>query len=90
MKTIFIIWLAFTIMTYLFGVFGNITATQRYEKKHPNERIPRPPLIEGAVGFLRSIIMCALPVFHIILFFGFLFAWDKIIEKTVEKFENKA
>lgn len=90
MKEIFITWLTFTIMTYLFGIFGNIIATQRYEKKHPNKKIPRLSFIEGAVGFLRTIIMCALPIFHIILFFGFLFAWDKIIEKTVEDFENKA
>lgn len=90
MKVIFIIWLAFTIMTYLFGVLGSIAATQRYEKKHPNEKIPHPPLIERAIAFLRSIIMCALPIFHIVLFLAFLFAWDKIVEKTVEKFENKA
>lgn len=90
MKTIFIIWLAFTVVTYLFGVFGNIIATQRYEKKHPNEKIPRLPFTERIIGSLRAIIMCALPVFHIILFLGFLFAWDKIIEKTVEGFENRA
>ena len=90
MKVIFIIWLAFTIVTYLFGVFGSIAATQRYEKKHPNEKIPRPSLIERIIALLRSIIMCALPVFHIILFLVFLFAWDKVVEKTVEKFENKA
>ena len=90
MKAIFIIWLAFTIVTYLFGVFGSIAATQRYEKKHPNEKIPRPPLIERIIALLRSIIMCALPVFHIILFLVFLFAWDKVVEKTVEKFENRA
>ena len=46
MKTIFIIWLAFTVVTYLFGVFGNIIATQRYEKKHPNEKIPRLPFTD--------------------------------------------
>lgn len=90
MKVIFIIWLAFTITTYLFGVFGSIVAAQRYEKKHPNEKIPRPSFIERVIALLRSIIMSALPVFHIILFFAFLFAWDKVIEKTVENFENKA
>ena len=90
MKTIFIIWLAFTIMTYLFGVFGSIAATQRYEKKHPDKQIPRPSPVERIIALLRSIIMCALPVFHIILFLVFLFAWDKVVEKTVEKFENKA
>lgn len=88
MKEIFITWLAFTIMTYLFGVLGSIIAVQRYEKKHPNEKIPHPPLIERMIVFLRAVIMCALPVFHVILFLGYLFAWDKIIEKTVEKFEN--
>ena len=90
MKTIFIIWLVFTIMTYLFGIFGSIAAIQRYEKKHPNEKIPRSPLIERIIGFLRTIIMCALPIFHVILFLGFLFAWDKIVEKTVKEFENRA
>lgn len=90
MKVIFIIWLAFTIMTFLFGVLGSITATQKYEKKHPDEKIPRPPLIERIIAFLRTIVICALPVFHIILFLVFLFAWDTIIEKTIEKFENKA
>jgi hypothetical protein len=90
MKVIFIIWLAFTIMTYLFGVFGSIVAAQRYEKKHPNEKIFHSSLIERIIGLLRSIIMCALPVFHIVLFFEFLFAWDKIVEKTVENFENRA
>ena len=90
MKTIFIIWLAFTIMTYLFGVFGSIAATQRYEKKHPDKQIPRPSPVEKIIALLRSIVMCALPVFHIILFLVFLFAWDKVVEETVEKFENKA
>ena len=90
MKTIFSIWLAFTIMTYLLGVFSSIAAVQRYEKKHPNEKIPRPPFIERIIALLRSIIMCALPVFHIILFLVFTFAWDKVIEEIVEKFENKA
>ena len=90
MKVIFIIWLTFTVLTYLFGVFGNITAMQRYKKKHPNEKIPRPSPIERVIALLRSIIMCALPIFHIILFLVFLFAWDKVIEETVEKFENKA
>ena len=90
MKAIFIIWFAFTIMTYLFGVFGSIAATQRYEKKHPDKQIPRPSPVERIIALLRSIIMCALPVFHIILFLVFLFAWDKVVEKTVEKFENKA
>ena len=90
MKVIFIIWLAFTVMTFLFAVFGGIVATQRYEKKHPNEKIHRPFLIERITAFLRAIVVCALPIFHILLFFGYLFAWDEIIEKTVEKFENGA
>lgn len=90
MKTILIIWLTFTVLTFLFGILGSITATQRYEKKHPNEKIPRPSLAERTIAFLRTIVICALPVFHIILFLVFLFAWDTIIEKTIEKFENKA
>lgn len=90
MKVIFIIWLTFTVLTYLFGVLGSITAVQEYEKKHPDEKIPRPPFIERIIAFLRTIVICALPVFHIILFLVFLFAWDTVVEKTVEKFENKA
>lgn len=89
MKTIFIIWLAFTIMTYLFGIFSTIIAMQRYEKKHPNEKIPRPSPIERIIALLRSIIISALPIFHIILFFIFLFAWDKVVEETIKMFENK-
>lgn len=90
MKVVFIIWFAFTIVTCLFGIFGSIVATQRYEKKHPNEKIPRQPLVERVIALLRSIIMCALPVFHIVLFLTFLFEWDKVVERTVEMFENKA
>lgn len=90
MKVIFIIWLAFTIMTYLFGVFGSIAATQRYEKKHPDKQIPRPSPVERIIALLRSIIMSAFPIFHIILFFAFVFAWDNVVERTVEMFENKA
>lgn len=88
MKVIFIIWLTFTIATFLFAILGGIVTTQRYEKKHPNEKIPYPPLIERIIAFLRTIVMCALPVFHIILFFVFLFAWNTVVEKTIEKFEN--
>ena len=88
MKVIFITWLAFTIMTFLFGILASITAAQKYEKKHPNERISHPSLIERITALLRAIFICVLPVFHIILFFGFLFAWDEIVEKTIEKFEN--
>lgn len=90
MKAIFIIWLTFTIATFLFAILGSIIAVQRYEKKHPNEKISHPPFTERIIAFLRAVIMCALPVFHILMFFGYLFAWDKIIEKTVEKFENRA
>jgi TRAP-type C4-dicarboxylate transport system permease small subunit len=90
MKVIFIIWLAFTVMTFLFGIFGSIIAVQRYEKKHPNEKLPCPSPVERIIALLRSIIMSALPIFHIILFFAFLFAWDKVVERTVEIFENKA
>ena len=90
MKVIFIIWLVFTAVAFLFGISGSIIAVQKYEKKHPNEKIPRPSLIEGTIAFLRAVIMCALPIFHILMLLGYLFAWDKIIERTVEKFENKA
>lgn len=90
MKVIFIIWLAFTAMTFLFGILGSIIAVQKYEKKHPNEKIPHTPLIERIIALLRAIIMCALPIFHVLMFFGYLFAWDRIVEKTVEKFENNA
>jgi TRAP-type C4-dicarboxylate transport system permease small subunit len=90
MKVIFIIWLAFTAMTFLFAVFGSIIATRKYEKKHPHEQILRRSFVERVVAFLRSIFMCAIPIFHILLFFGYLFAWDKIIEKTIENFENEA
>lgn len=90
MKTIFVIWLTITIVTYLFGIFGSIIAVQRYEKKHPDKKLPCPSPVERIIAFLRSIIMSALPIFHIILFFTFLFAWDKTVERTVEIFENKA
>lgn len=90
MKTILIIWLTFTVLTFLFGIFGSIVAVQRYEKKHPDKKLPYPSPVERIIALLRSIIMSAFPVFHIILFFAFLFAWDKVIEETVEKFENKA
>lgn len=90
MKVIFIIWLAFTAVTFLFGILASITAVQKYEKKHPNEKLPHPSLIERITALLRAIFMCALPLFHILLSLVYLFAWDKIVEKTIEKFENNA
>lgn len=90
MKVIFIIWLTFTIVTFLFGVLGSITAVQKYEKKHPDKKLPCPSPVERIIALLRSIVMSALPIFHIILFFAFVFAWDNVVERTVEIFENKA
>ena len=90
MKVILIIWLAFTATTFLFAIFGSIIATRRYEKKHPNEPLLRRSFAERIVALLRSIFMCAIPVYHILLFFGYLFVWDEIIEKAIENFENRA
>ena len=88
MKVTLIIWLAFTAMTFLFSIFGGIIATRRYEKKHPNELLRR-SFVERIVALLRSIFMCAIPIYHILLFFGYLFVWDEIIEKAIEDFEGR-
>ena len=89
MKIILWIWLAITLTDLLFAVIGGFEGGRKFKELYPQVCLRRHSIIEAFGAFFRLVIMCAIPIFHLLVFIGIIFMWDTFIQYVIKGIEKE-
>ena len=84
MKVVLIIYGITVLLTFGIVLLSGICASNIFKRRYPNAKVEKRSIAERFAAAIRVIFFSALPIFNIIVFFVSLFAWDKLIEQTVD------
>lgn len=58
---------------------------QRFQERYPEIKMEALSPFERAIGLIRSILLSCCPFIHLLIIGGLIFAYDEIIDRTVER-----
>jgi len=89
MKTIFIIYIVISILTFIFSFAIAKIARQKVKKESPDVEFEKITLIEKIFSWVRVIILCSIPLYNFLVFMMYVFRWDNMVDMAMEKFYER-
>ena len=85
MPLIIKIWLIISAITTGMVYATAMIVKQRFQERHPEIKMEALPPFERTIGLIRSILLSCCPFIHLLVIGGLIFAYDEIIDRTVER-----
>ena len=85
MKTILIIYLIISVITFTFCYMTVKYVATKFKKENPNLTIRKKTKLEKVIAWFRCILISFCPIFHIFILLIWLLTWEICVEQLEDK-----
>lgn len=89
MKTILIIYLILSVISFAFSVLVSVYIALKFKRENPDVTIKKMPTFDKIVSWVRAILIAFIPIVHFLVIVVWLLAWDICVENIEDSIWEK-
>lgn len=85
MKILLYIYLAIGCASIILCTLTVLTISREFRRRYPDIKAPKTSLIEKILTIFKAVLIHYIPILNVLLLLVYLFAYEKLEERTIEK-----